>query len=59
MIDKEQLLNDKDFYKFFKNGEDLSSFYKQMYKRAVEHLLKVELDGHLGNQKHEKSVEDN
>lgn len=59
MIDKERLLNDKDFYKSFKNGEDLTSFFKQMHKRAVEHMLEAELDDHLDNQKHEKSVEGN
>ncbi len=54
MIDKEKLLNDKDFYKSFKNGNDLSMFFKQMHKRAVEHLLEAELDAHLDNEKHEK-----
>ncbi|GAB1356360.1 hypothetical protein MASR1M29_05270 [Cloacibacterium normanense] len=44
MIDKEELLNNKDFYKSFKNGEDLTSFFKQMHKRAVEHMLDAELD---------------
>ncbi len=37
MNNKEELLNDKDFYKIFKTGEDLTSFFKQMHKRAVEH----------------------
>jgi len=54
MIDKEELLNNKDFYKSFKNGEDLTSFFKQMHKRAVEHMLEAELDAHLDNEKHEK-----
>ena len=54
MIDKEALLNNKDFYKSFKNGEDLTSFFKAMHKRAVEHMLEAELDAHLDNQKHEK-----
>ena len=36
MIDKEDLFNNKDFYKSFKNGEDLTSFFKEMHKRAVE-----------------------
>jgi hypothetical protein len=44
MINKEELLNNKDFYKSFKNGEDLTSFFKQMHKRAVEHMLEAELD---------------
>lgn len=59
MIDKEELLNDKDFYKSFKNGEDLSSFFKQMHKRAVEHMLEAELDAHLDNEKHGKTKEGN
>lgn len=59
MIDKEELLNNKDFYKSFKNGEDLTSFFKQMHKRAVEHMLEAELDAHLDNEKHEKTKEGN
>lgn len=55
MIDKEELLNNKDFYKSFKNGEDLTSFFKEMHKRAVEQMLEVELDAHLDNEKHQKS----
>lgn len=59
MIDKEELLNNKEFYRSFKNGEDLTSFFKQMHKRAVEHILEAELDAHLENQKHQKSVQGN
>lgn len=59
MIDKEALLNNKDFYKSFKNGEDLTSFFKAMHKRAVEHMLEAELDAHLDNQKHERTKEGN
>ena len=59
MIDKEDLLNNKDFYKSFKNGEDLTSFFKQMHKRAVEHMLEAELDAHLDNEKHEKTTTGN
>lgn len=59
MINKEQLLNDKDFYKSFKNGEDLSIFFKQMHKRAVEHMLNAELDAHLENEKHQKTIDGN
>ena len=44
MIDKDDLLNNKDFYKSFKNADDLTSFFKTMYKRAVEHMLEAELD---------------
>jgi transposase-like protein len=59
MIDKDELLNNKDFYKSFKNGEDLTSFFKQMHKRAVEHMLEAELDAHLDNEKNQKSTQGN
>lgn len=59
MIDKEELLNNKDFYKSFKSGEDLTTFFKQMHKRAVEHILEAELDAHLENQKHQKTIDGN
>ena len=59
MIDKVELLNSKDFFKSFKNGEDLTSFFKQMHKRAVEHMLDAELDAHLDNDKHQKTTNGN
>ena len=55
MIDKDELLNNKNFYKSFKNLEDLNTFFKTMHKRAVEHMLEAELDAHLENEKHEKT----
>ena len=54
MTSKEDLLNNKDFYKSFKNGEDLTSFFKQMHKRSVEHMLDAELDSHLDNENTKK-----
>src|SRR5690606_38881442 len=59
MIDKEELLNNKDFYKSFKSGEDLTSFFKELHKKAVEHMLGAELDSHLDNTKHEKTTNGN
>lgn len=59
MIDKDDLLNNKEFYKSFKNAEDLTSFFKQMHKRAVEHMLEAELDVHLDNEKHQKTSNGN
>ena len=59
MIDKEELLNNKDFYKSFKNVEDLTSFFKELHKKAVEHMLNAELDSHLDNSKHEKTANGN
>jgi len=59
MIDKDALLNNKDFYKSFKTGEDLTSFFKQMHKRAVEHMLEAELEDHLDTEKHQKTKVEN
>jgi len=59
MIDKEDLLNNKDFLKSFKNGDDLNSFFKQLHKQAVEHMLEAELDAHLDNEKHQRSTNGN
>lgn len=59
MIDKDELLNNKDFYKSFKSGEDLTSFFQMMHKRAVEHMLEAELDSHLDNEKHQKTNDGN
>ena len=55
MIDKEELLNNKDFCKSFKNGQDLTLFFKELHKKAVEHMLDAELDSHLDNEKHENT----
>jgi len=59
MIDKDELLNNKDFYKSFKNAEDLTTFFKMMHKQAVEHMLEAELEAHLDNEKHEKTIDGN
>jgi len=59
MIDKDELLNNKDFYKSFKTGEDLNTFFQTMHKRAVEHMLEAELDAHLDNEKHDKTTNGN
>lgn len=47
MIDKEDLFHNKDFYKSLKNEEDLTLFFIELYKKAVEHILNAEVDGHL------------
>lgn len=59
MINKEDLLNSKDFFKSFKDGEDLTSFFRQMHKKAVEHMLDAELDAHLDNEKHQRTTTGN
>ncbi|QWG06427.1 IS256 family transposase [Flammeovirga kamogawensis] len=57
-MNKEDLLND-NFLKQFKSAEDLSSFMKQLQKRALEKMLEGEIEAHLGYQKHEKSENSN
>src|SRR5690606_573408 len=59
MTDKEKLLNNKEFFKSFKNGDDLTSFFKQLHKQAVEHMLNAELDAHLDNEKHQRTTNGN
>ncbi|MBK8442977.1 MAG: hypothetical protein IPL35_06000 [Sphingobacteriales bacterium] len=56
MNNKEELLNNKDFYKTFKTGEDLTSFFKQMHKRAVEHILSRILSVFLFGTPYNKSI---
>ncbi|WP_232751816.1 IS256 family transposase [Capnocytophaga sp. H2931] len=59
MINKEELLNSKEFYKSFKTAEDLTGFFKELHKKAVEHMLNAELDVHLDNEKHDKTKDGN
>lgn len=59
MIDKDNLLNDKEFLKSFKDGTELTSFFKDLHKKAVESMLEAELDAHLDNEKHQKTLAGN
>ena len=59
MIDTEQILNDKDFFKSFKNATDLESFFKKLHKRTVEQMLEAELDTHLDTEKHQRTKDGN
>lgn len=59
MIDKDELLSNKDFYISFKNADDLTSFFITIYKQAVEHMLEAELNAHLDNEKHDKTSNGN
>lgn len=59
MIDKESLLNDKEFLKSFKDGVELQSFFRELQARAVSQMLEGEMDGHLGYEKHERSGQGN
>jgi transposase-like protein len=59
MIDKESLLNDKEFLKSFKDGLELQSFFCELQARAVSQMLEGEMDDHLGYEKHERSGQGN
>ncbi|GEM_PF-1166467 len=59
MIDKEPLLNDKEFLKSFKDGLELQSFFRELQVRAVSQTLEGEMDSHLGYEKHERSGKGN
>ena len=48
-----------DFDKTLKSADDLTSFFKTMHKRAVEHRLDAELDAHLDNEKHDNTSSGN
>ncbi|MDQ8143411.1 hypothetical protein [Chryseobacterium sp. CFS15] len=54
MIDKEDLLNNKDFDKSFKNGR-FNIVLQRTAKKAVEHMLDADLDSHLDNIKTRKN----
>lgn len=53
MKNPEELFND-DFFKQFKDGNELNSFLKSLQKRGIEKMLEGELDAHLGYDKHAK-----
>jgi putative transposase len=54
----EDLLTD-EFLKQFKSRETLNDFLGQLQKRGIEKMLEGELDGHLGYDKHEQSLNTN
>ncbi|MCE6993197.1 IS256 family transposase [Dyadobacter sp. CY323] len=54
----EDLLTD-EFLKQFKSRETLNDFLGQLQKRGIEKMLEGELDGHLGYDKHEQSLNSN
>lgn len=55
---KEELFSE-EFFKQFKTSEELSSFLQNLQKRAIETMLKGELDAHLDYPKHDKSKDTN
>ena len=54
----EDLLTD-EFLKQFKSRDTLNDFLGQLQKRGIEKMLEGELDGHLGYDKHEQSLNTN
>ncbi|MBY0068280.1 IS256 family transposase, partial [Empedobacter falsenii] len=49
----------EEFFKQFKTSEELSSFLQNLQKRAIETMLKGELDAHLDYPKHDKPKDTN
>lgn len=49
----------EEFFKQFKTSEELSNFLQNLQKRAIETMLKGELDAHLDYPKHDKSKDTN
>ena len=41
-----------DFFKKFKTGADLNNFLDGLFKRGIQQILQVEMDEHLGYDKH-------
>lgn len=54
-MEEQPKLNEEELLKQFKNVDELQTFLDGIFKRGVEHLLKGELDEHLGYKKHEVS----
>lgn len=54
----EDLLTE-DFLKQFKRHDELNCFLGQLKKRGIEKILKGELDGYLGYEKHSQSDNSN
>lgn len=52
---KVDLLNDAKFFKSFKLGEDLPSFFKQMHQHAIQITFRKVICS-FGYQKHEKTT---
>ena len=52
-MDEQPNLNEAELLKQFKSVDELQTFLDKLFKRGVEHLLKGELDEHLGYKKHD------
>lgn len=48
-----------EFLKQFKNRDTLNDFLGQLQKRGIEKMLEGELDGHLGYDRHEQTLNNN
>lgn len=45
----------KDFFKQFKDKENFQEFFNSLFKQGIEEMLKIEMDEHLGYDKHDKA----
>lgn len=51
---KQEDLFPKGFFKQFKNKENFQSYFNALFKQGIEEMLHVEMDEHLGYDKHER-----
>ena len=51
---KKKLYIPEDFWKDFKSRKDFDEFFTGLIKEGVNQMLKAELIGHLGYEKHSK-----
>ena len=42
----------KEFLSWFKTGEDVTAFMKELHTRVYEQMLEAEMENHLGYEKH-------
>ena len=58
-MDEENQFNiPEDALRKIKSQAELDDFFHKLYKQAVENMLKVEMEEHLGYKKHEKTDKD-
>ena len=51
---KQEELFPKGFFKQFKTKENFQGYFNALFKQGIEEMLKIEMDEHLGYDKHEK-----
>lgn len=55
MNNENQINIPEEFFKKIKSQAELDDYFHQLYKHAIESMLKAEMEEHLGYKKHEKT----